>query len=229
MIRGLIFDFDGLILDTEWPVYQSWVELFEQYGTELPFDLWASIIGTSSGEHFNPMDLLEQQVGNLPEREAVAGKRRQRELDLVVKQPVLPGVIDYLEAARGLDLKLGVASSSSYRWVGGHLSRLGLLDYFQVVHTSDNVTHTKPDPALFHLVLESLGLEPTQALVLEDSPNGVTAAKAAGLFTVAVPNPLTARLDLDHADLRLESLAEMDLAELLQVVESCDGQIDIEH
>ena len=215
MIRGLIFDFDGLILDTEWPVYQSWVELYEEFGTELPFDQWASIIGTSSGEHFNPLDLLEEMVGPLPNRESTRERRRLRELDLVVHQPILPGVEGMLNEARELGLKMGVASSSSYRWVNGHLVRLGLREFFLVVHTSDDVERTKPDPALFNLALKSLDLEPSQAIVFEDSPNGVTAAKSAGIFTVAVPNPLTYQLNLDHADLRLESLAEMSLTEML--------------
>lgn len=214
-IHALIFDFDGLILDTEWPVYQSWVELYDEMGAELPFETWAGIIGTSSGEHFDPLALLESHVGPLPERQAVAQRRRAREHELVLQQPVLPGVVDYLNTAYQRGLKLGLASSSNLDWVGGHLERLGLRHYFQAVHTSDDVERTKPDPALFQLALQSLKVRPEHAIVLEDSPNGVTAARRAGIFTVAVPNPLTSRLDLSHADLVLTSLAEMPLEALL--------------
>ena len=117
-------------------------------------------------------------------------------------------------------MKLGIASSSNRDWVRGHLARLGLLEYFDVVHTSDDVERTKPDPALFLLALQSLDLLPGEAIVLEDSPNGVKAAKDAGIFAVAIPNPLTANLDLGLADLVLESLAELSLVDLLQVAEN---------
>jgi HAD superfamily hydrolase (TIGR01509 family) len=225
MIRGVIFDFDGLIVDTEWSVYQSWVELFDSFGAELPLDQWTAIIGTSEYEHFDPYDVLEQQVGRGLDRRDLRKKRYDREMVLVLDQPVLPGVDDYIREAKARNLRLGIASSSDRKWVTGHLSRLGLLDYFDIVHTSDDVERTKPDPALYRLTLQSLSLRPEEAIVLEDSPNGVAAAKAAGIFTVAIPNKLTARLNLDHADLRLESLSEISLVELIKEVENRrDGQ-----
>jgi HAD superfamily hydrolase (TIGR01509 family) len=225
MIRGLIFDFDGLIVDTEWSVYQSWVELFNSFNAELPLDQWTSIIGTSNHEHFDPFDVLERQVGGRVDRDRLRQQRYDREMDLIKHQPVLPGVRDYLRDAKERGLKLGVASSSSRNWVEGNLSRLGLRDYFEALHTSDDVERTKPDPALYQLALQSLDLRPTEAIVLEDSPNGVKAAKAAGIFVVAIPNPLTACLNLEHADLRLESLAELTLADLIKKVDHRqDGQ-----
>ena len=220
MIRGIIFDFDGLIVDTEWSVYQSWVEIFERYGKTLPFDQWTNIIGTSSLEHFNPFDVLERQVGQTIDRQELQQKRRSRELEMVAAQPILPGVVDILRDAETQHLKLGVASSSNREWVTGNLARLGLLEYFDVIHTSDDVIYTKPDPTLYRLTLQSLDLSPHQAIVLEDSPNGVRAAKDAGIFTIAVPNPLTANLNLDRADLKLKSLAETSLDDLLQVAGS---------
>ncbi len=220
MIRGLIFDFDGLIVDTEWSVYQSWVEIFDSHDADLPLDQWTSIIGTSDYEHFDPFDVLEQQVGKNLDRDHLRTQRHEREMELVADQPILPGIEDYLQAAKALHIKLGIASSSDYKWVHGNLVRLGLLDYFDIVHTSDDVEYTKPDPALYRLALRSLSLLPNEGIVLEDSPNGVTAAKAAGIFAVAVPNPLTADLNLDHADMVLESLAEMSLKDLIWVVEN---------
>lgn len=215
MIRGLIFDFDGLILDTEGPIYQSWLELFQDHGAELRFDVWASIIGTSNIEHFDPFQLLEETVGQSLDHETLAPLRYTRELELCHAQPILPGVIGKIERAKKLGLKLGVASSSNRDWVAGHLSRLGLACYFDVVHTSDDVKRTKPDPSLFLLTLASLDLQPGEAIVFEDSPNGVTAAKRAGIFAVAVPNDLTRRLSLEHADLKLHSLAELSLDEII--------------
>ena len=220
MIRGIIFDFDGLIVDTEWSVYQSWVEIYELHGVVLPLDEWTKIIGTSSLEHFNPFDLLERQVGKPLDRPNLNQKRRSRELEMVAAQPILPGVEEILHSAKSLDFKLGLASSSNREWVAGHLTRLGLMEYFDVIHTSDDVEYTKPDPTLYLLTLQSLGLSPRQAVVLEDSPNGVSAAKDAGIFTIAVPNPLTANLNLDRADLIFASLAETSLRDLIRVVES---------
>jgi len=219
MIRGIIFDFDGLIIDTEWSVYQSWLEIFESFKAELPLDQWTSIIGTSEHEHFDPFDILEHQVGHPLDRQNLRQKRRSREMELVFVQPILPGVEETLRDAKQYNLKLGIASSSDRNWVTGHLARLGLSEYFDAIHTSDDVERTKPEPALYLLALQSLGLSPMEAIVLEDSPNGVSAAKDAGIFTVAVPNPLTARLNLDRADLVLGSLAECSLVDLIQAAE----------
>jgi len=216
MIRGLIFDFDGLILETEGPVYQSWVELFQEFGAELPFEIWATIIGTSDLEHFDPFNLLEEKIGRKLDRKTLGTHRRARQIKLAHAQPILPGVMDKLETAKKVGLKLGIASSSDSKWVKGHLSRLGLIEYFEVIHTSDDVTHTKPDPELYLLALKSLNLKPEDAIVFEDSPNGVSAAHQAGIFTVVVPNPLTRQLQLEHADLCLDSLDDLSLAEIIQ-------------
>jgi len=217
MIRGLIFDFDGLILETESPVFQSWVELYQEYEAELPFEVWATIIGTSDLELFDPLTMLEEQIGQKLDREAIAPRRSAREIELAHAQPILPGVVEKLETAQKMGLKLGIASSSDSKWVKGHLTRLELLDYFEVIHTSDDVAVTKPDPELYLLALKSLGLKPEEAIVFEDSPNGVTAAQKAGIFAVVIPNPLTRQLPLDHADLRLNSLAEKSLEEIIQL------------
>ncbi|MFH1635154.1 MAG: HAD family hydrolase [Chloroflexota bacterium] len=215
MIRGLIFDFDGLILETEGPVYQSWLELYQEFDADLPFDEWALIIGTSNIEHFDPFQRLEHHLGRSLDKDVLTPRRLQREIDLVETQPILPGVETSIAEAQRMGLKLGIASSSSRDWVAGNLTRLGLLAHFEVVHCSDDVARTKPDPALYLLALESLALRPEEAIVFEDSPNGVTAAKRAGIFCVAVPNPLTRQLPLDHADLRLDSLEDMSLREVI--------------
>ncbi len=215
MIRGLIFDFDGLILETEGPVYQSWVELYQEYGQELPFEVWATIIGTASQEHFNPFEMLEEKIGKKLDRENLSARRVARELELIHAQTVLPGVEEKITSAKALGLKLGIASSSDREWVVGHLTRLRLAHHFDAIHTADDVEHTKPDPELYRLALRSLGLRPQEAIVFEDSPNGVKAARSAGIFTIAVPNPLTRQLSLDHADLILDSLVDLPLDQLL--------------
>ena len=218
-IKALIFDFDGLILETEAPVYKSWCEVYERYGLTLPLEEWGKIVGTADAEHFNPLSRLEDLLGKpLENHDEILRSRREKEMEMVYAQPVMPGVQAYLRDAKGLGLKLGVASSSSRDWVVGHLQRLGLLSYFDRIYTSDDVERTKPDPALYYLVLKGLGVSADEAIVFEDSPNGIYAAKKAGIFCVAVPNEITKQLPIDGADMRLESLEDIQLTALLAKV-----------
>ena len=218
MIRSIIFDFDGLIIDTELPDFLSWAETFEAHGCSLPLSTWAPYIGRSSSS-FDIYAHLEEQLGRPIDRDAIRASRRRRYLDLVEAQPILPGVADYIADAERLGLRLAVASSSSRQWVSGHLSRLGLSKHFDCIRCADDVQQAKPYPDVYNSVLDALRVEPREALALEDSPNGVAAAKRAGLFCVAVPNSLTRQLPLDEADLRLESLADLSLERLIQAAQ----------
>jgi len=221
MIRALIFDFDGLILDTELPDFLSWQETFREYGGYLSLSAWATCIGTSE-DAFDPLDFLEAQLGQPVDREAIRSKREQRKTELVEKQLILPGVERYVTDAKRLGLKLGLASTSSRDWVTGHLSRLGLTEHFDCIKCANDVRHVKPDPELYHAVLDALDVRADEAIALEDSPNGILAAKRAGIFCVAVPNSLTQHLSLDQADLRLDSLADLPLRKLLREIQKSD-------
>lgn len=218
MIRALVFDFDGLILETESPIFLSWQELYADHGFPLPFEVWATTIGSAEAE-FQPAPELERLVGHALDWDHIEPQRQQRELALINQQPILPGVEQVLLDAQRLGLKLGLASSSSCQWVDGHLRARGLREYFAVVRAADDVHLTKPDPELYLAVLRELGVQGREAVALEDSPNGIRAAKAAGMYCVAVPNTLTRQLALDEADLRLESLADMPLEMLLEKLE----------
>lgn len=220
-IKGLIFDFDGLILDTETPEYHTWLEIFGVYGLHLPLDIWSKQLGTSS-DTFDLVAHLGQQMGRkfTPEEVAqIVELKRQRINEKLLQQSPLPGVREYIESAKRTGLKLGIATSSSRAWVSGHLSRLGLFEYFDCIRSADDVQYVKPHPELYQRALQCLSLQPEEAIVFEDSPNGVTAAKAAGIFTVAVPLALTQSLNFNHADLVLKSLTDLPLEELLSKVE----------
>jgi len=212
-MRLVVFDFDGLILDTEAPVYDAWQAIYAEHGQTLVFEKWAECIGTA--DVFDPGQELASLCGRALDAEALQARHRVDCDALIAVQSVLPGVREYVREARRLGLRLGVASSSSHAWVDGHLKRLGLREYFDVVRCRDDVSVVKPDPALYLAVLEATGIPARDAFALEDSPNGVWAAKRAGMTCVAVPNPLTARLDLAHADLRLTSLTDLPLGDLL--------------
>jgi HAD superfamily hydrolase (TIGR01509 family) len=217
VIRAIVFDFDGLILDTEEPVYRSWLEVYEEHGEQLPFDRWVEIVGTTASG-FQPQRHLEERLGR-PLSQEILDRRVGRRTELVLAQQLLPGVIHHLEAARKAGVKLGVASSSTGEWVRGHLARLGILELFECVRCRDDVAHAKPEPDLYVAVLDCLGVPAADGLAIEDSPNGITAAKRAGMRCVAVPNAITHGLDLSHADLVLGSLAEVTFPQLLEKLE----------
>jgi HAD superfamily hydrolase (TIGR01509 family) len=215
-IRGLLFDFDGLLVDTESPSRLAFEELYREHGHELPYDQWATLVGTI-GASFDPVGHLEELVGRPLDREALAQRRRAREHGLTDLEELRPGVEEYFVEAARLGLKTAVVSSSDDEWIERHLSRLGRLDGLDaIVAANGDTARAKPRPDLYLDALRRLGLEPDEAIAFEDSPNGVRAAKAAGIACVAVPNPITATLALDEADLVLESLADVPLRELLE-------------
>ena len=219
MIQALIFDFDGLIIETEKPIFQSWQEIYRSYGCELPFSSWLTIIGTAN-DYFDPFIELERQLGARVDHKAIERLRKPREKTLTNAQPILPGVMDYLSQGRRLALKLGIASSSTRNWVEGHLSRRGLRPWFDCVRVKEDVQSTKPAPDLYLSVLDAFGLCGDQAIALEDSPHGVQAAKAAGMFCVAVPTDMTRCLSFDGAHVLLNSLADLPLEALIVRLET---------
>jgi HAD superfamily hydrolase (TIGR01509 family) len=216
VIRALVFDFDGLILETETPSYQSWAEIYREHGHELPMDRWHGFIGSDTG--FDPAGHLAALVGEGFDREATQTRRDTRKTELIAALDVMVGVREYIADARRLGLRLAVASSSSRAWVLGHVERLGIGAEWDAVRTRDDVARTKPAPDLYLAAVEALAVEPREAVAFEDSTNGIAAAKAAGLLCVAVPNALTAGMDLTQADVRLASLAETPLERLLAVL-----------
>jgi HAD superfamily hydrolase (TIGR01509 family) len=214
VIRALVFDFDGLILDTEEPVYRSWLEVYEAHGEELPFERWVQIVGsTTSG--FHPQHHLEERLGR-PLPQEVLDRRIGRRTEMILANGLLPGVVRLLDAARARGLKIGLASSSTSDWVRGHLERLGILDRFDCLRCRDDVAHAKPEPDLYLAVLDCLEVPASEAIAIEDSPHGITAARQAGMRCVAIPNSITAQLDLTNADLLLGSLAEVSLDQLME-------------
>jgi HAD superfamily hydrolase (TIGR01509 family) len=214
VIRALLFDFDGLLVDSETPAYTAWQEEYREHGRELALESWAQAIGTIDG--FDPVAHLQESLGRTLDRAAVEAAVRTRELEVSHAQPFRPGVLDYLARARELDLRVAIVSSASNRWIAEHLERLETADGWAcIVAANGDVNRAKPLPVLYLEALETIGVGPDEAIAFEDSPNGVSAANAAGIFCVAVPNSVTAQLDLSHADLLVESLEAVPLDELL--------------
>ena len=219
MIRAVIFDFDGLIIETEAPALESWQEVFREYGQEMTLDRWAENVGR--GERFDIVGYLSQLVGRPLEPEPLTARRQVRHVQMVEAQPILPGVLQCIADAKHMGMLLGVASSSRRQWVAGHLEHRGLLGHFDAVRCRDDadVGVGKPDPAVYRAALRALGIAADEALALEDSTRGIQAAKAAGIFTVAIPNGITRAIGVHGADLTLDSLADMTLPEIVRMAE----------
>jgi HAD superfamily hydrolase (TIGR01509 family) len=219
-LAGLIFDFDGLILDTESCTYETTAAMFAEHGQTLDLDWWHSTLGTADHPHWT--EVLAERLGGPVDRDALVAQREARRLKILRNLPPCAGVVDLLHDAEGRGTPTAVASSSRLDWVGPHLDRLGLRRYFTAVVTRDDVGddagRTKPAPDLFLAAAERLGADPDRCVAFEDSPNGVAAAHAAGMVVVAVPGPLTIGLDFAVADLVVPSLLDVDVGRLAELV-----------
>ena len=220
MIKALIFDFDGLILDTETPEFHVWQNIYQEHGFELPHDEWGKIVGGYGLSNFDAAEHLSLLSQGQLDSVSLRDRFRSESHTLIHTQSILPGVMDYIHEAKRLALKLAVASSSPHSWVDTHAKRLGIFDHFDAIICGDDVGpgRTKPNPDLFLLVLDQLKVRKEAAIVFEDSPNGVKAANRAGIFVVVVPNPLTSTLLIEGANLKLDSLNDLSLSGLLDKI-----------
>jgi putative hydrolase of the HAD superfamily len=213
-VRAFLFDFDGLIIDTETASRAGWAWLYREHGHELPPEKWALMVGTIGG--WDPMGHLEALVGEPLEEEALNARRNAHELSLLEAEELRPGIAEYLAAAERHGLKRAIVSSSSRGWIDKHLARLEQEIGWDAILTAEHdEERAKPRPTLYLEALELLDVAPEQAIVFEDSPNGIRAAKAAGIFVVGIPNSVTQDLGLEEADLVVESLADLPPDELL--------------
>jgi beta-phosphoglucomutase-like phosphatase (HAD superfamily) len=219
-IKSLLFDFDGLILDTETTEIDVWRTIYSEYGFEFPFDRYIRTVGGWGISTFDPADNLHQLVNDSLDVEALRLRYKEDSGRRLLAQPMQSGVQDYLTGGRRLNLRLAIASSSRHAWVEPHLTRLGLIHYFEKIICGDDVPpgRTKPNPDIFLKALDELGITAAEAIVFEDSPNGVAAAHAAGIFVVAVPNPTTSLTKIEGADLTVKSLASLSLNDLIKHV-----------
>ena len=215
MIQALIFDFDGLIVDTETPEVQIWQDLYASYRQEFPLDEWVRTVVGAAVANLDPLAQLERLTGLPLDRLALQEQALLTRQSWQAVLPPLPGVADYLDTARCLGLRLAVASSSPHAWVDGFLRRLGFFDMFDAIICREDAPRIKPEPDLFLAALGALHIRADQAVAIEDSPNGVKAAKAAGLRVVGVPNAITSRLGPLPADLTLASLSDLALPGML--------------
>ena len=211
MIRALLLDFDGLILDTETPLLRAWSRVHADAGLVFDEKAGQQIIG-HSGVFYDPWSAF----GPDADRPALEAAFQRYKEAIIVKQPILSGVVSLLDHARDLELTLAVVSNSHHDHVDGHLARLGLNSYFQATFCRDDVAHPKPAPDVYQAACQNLAIEPSECIAFEDSVPGHLAAHAAGLRVVVVPNPSTRHYDFPHSSIRLDSLADYSPSQLLQ-------------
>jgi HAD superfamily hydrolase (TIGR01509 family) len=213
-VRALLLDFDGTMLETESSSYGSWRELLAEHDYELTPDVWSAAVGTIDG--VDPVELLEEHLGAPVDRAALEDRQAARHRELLTDETLRPGIARIVDEARARGLRLAIVTSASRRWVHEHLSRLGLDDRWEHVVAADgDAARAKPAPVLYTEALARLGVRAAEAVAVEDSPNGVTAAKAAGLDAIAFPNPITETMDLGHADAVVPDLDGIGLDDLL--------------
>ncbi len=218
-VKGIVFDFDGLILDTETPELKSWESIYKEYGFLFPVEEYKNNIG-STFNYTAPIQYLAKKLNcNKISQSKIRQKFNELKSSLIEKEVLLPGVLDYLKDAASLGLRIGLASSSDSIWINYHIDRLGLRNSFDSILTKDDVEKAKPFPDIYLLSLLRMGLDKTEVIVLEDSLNGVSAAKSAQLFTIAVPNQATKSFNFKNADLVLDSLSDISLIDLLKKIE----------
>lgn len=212
MIKAVIFDFDGLIVDTETVWYRAYKEAVKGFGCDLKIHDFATCIGTTNEVLFETIEALAEKPIDRLAIDQHARTLYETEMNSL---QLREGVLNYLESAKKLGLKIGLASSSSRKWVEGFLQRFQIRDYFEVIRTSDDVQKVKPDPELYIQAIEKLNVQARETLVFEDSKNGLIAAVKAGLHCVVVPNPVTSLLEFEgHID-RIESMSDIELEKLI--------------
>lgn len=217
MITALIFDFDGLILDTETAEIRSWQNIYAEYGYPFPHDEFIQTVGGYGISTFDAALYLQELTHGSLNADVLRTRFRYQSGEAIRLSSILPGVANILTEAKRRRMKLAVASSSPHSWVDAHLTRLGLFHQFDKIICKDDVAsgRTKPKPDLFLKALNQLNVKANEAMIFEDLPNGVEAANAAGIAVVLVPNPTTSLLPFKGNYIKLKSLAEMSLAELL--------------
>ncbi len=215
-LAAIVFDFDGLIVDTENPGFISWEEIYQEFGATLKIDDWRHATGYVGG--FDPGVHLEQILNRRLDWSQLMPKREARNWELTLQANVLPGIESLMLRAKEYQVRIGVASNSENGWVEGGLRRLGLREYVDTVVTRDMVLNPKPAPDIYLKTVQTLQVSPGQAVALEDSEPGCRSAKNAGLKAIAIPNRFSERQDLSVADLVVTSATELNLDRLAALV-----------
>jgi HAD superfamily hydrolase (TIGR01509 family) len=214
-MKALLFDFDGTLWDSEVARLTAWQELYADWDQEVPLDLFAARIGTLGGPDL--LKELERLTGRPIDRERLMERRRARVEELLQGLQPRPGIPEYLTQARRRGIAAAIVSSDDHAYITWGLELLGLQDGWTFICCAEgDPARAKPSPLLYQEALGRLGIAPSEAVAIEDSPNGIRAAKAAEIYCLAVPNAVTERFDLSEANLIVPSLDDLPFEELLR-------------
>ena len=205
---AVLFDFDGVLVDTELAIYQAWQRTFQSHGHDLPLEVYTRCIGSDFAT-WSPKTHLEELSGLAFDWHDLDARRQEEILRDLTGEGTMPGVIGLLEKLAHGGIRRAVVSSSSHRWVDGWLEKLAFADHFETVVCRGDAPQIKPAPDLYLEAAKRMGLQPAECLVIEDSLNGVRSAKAAGMDVWVVPNQVTEGLDFSEADRIFPSLVEL--------------------
>ncbi len=208
--QAIIWDFDGTIIDSEWPHFVASRIACEHYGLELTLDRWQARIGIHNKTHWSEQ-MITDHIGVPADLDEVLERTRAHKNEMTFAQPIRDGVQALFKRSHGAGIPMAVASSSPTTWVGPHLERLELSRFVSALRTRDDVENAKPWPDVFLAAADALRIDPSACVAIEDSAAGAKAAKEAGMTCVVCPNPVTAGQDFAHADLVVESVAEIPL------------------
>ncbi len=211
--RVVIFDFDGLILDTETVELNLWRKIFSEHDILFDLESYLKTIGSITSKTYEPSKILAEVVKNGETPSDIYRKVEKQIIDQLDGEKPLPGVLKTIQTAKSMGIKTAVGSSSTLDWVKPHLVRLGIWNQFDTVVTFEDVNECKPSPKIFLKVLERLDVQPHNAIVLEDSENGVLAARRAGIPVIVIPNEVTKNQVFTGAILKLSTLEDLDLKE----------------
>ncbi len=216
VVAALLFDFDGVIVDTEVPTFQSWRDTYADYGVDLALEDWLPAVGSGSSVSgaFDAVAHLEWLTGTTVDREAVIAHRTRRKAELYARAPLLPGVRERLAEARDRGIKTAIVTRNRDERVKAHCDTVGLVHQWHALVCA-NEEPTRDKAALYRHALRVLEVRADQALAFEDSPSGVRAAKRASVLCAAVPNEITRGAAFDDADFVLSSLADQSLDEMM--------------
>ena len=214
-LEAVVFDFDGLIIDSEWVIYESAVRAFALHGHLLSVEAWSTVVGTNDTDHPDGWDRLCRRLGITFDRADYEAAYTAQDRSNRDSLPLLPGVQELVEELAGAGVAMAIASSSSRGWLDRHIGRLGLESRFGALVGADMVGGVgKPAPDVYLRACADISADPRRSVALEDSAHGVAAARAAGLATVAVPSRITSHHDLSGADLVVDTLLDLHLTDL---------------
>jgi HAD superfamily hydrolase (TIGR01509 family) len=214
-IDAVVFDFDGVIIDTETARYEVWRRIFQEHNQVLPREIWVKSIGRT--EYFiSPYDLLAQVSGKSIDTDMLRLYEKSMEEQYIAEKPLTAGLIERIDEARAAGGRFAIASSASRRYVQKHLTDRGIANLFDVLVCRDDVSRHKPHPEPYLRAVELLDANIEYSFAVEDAPAGIEAAVSAGLFCVAVAGNMTRDMDQSRAHVIVETLEEFTFTSLVE-------------